>query len=81
MSASIIGATQSRLDSTLLRALSFHRDMHAGECVGGGGGGEVGPSLGPLETDLETRTCAQVVYLEGGPWKLEGGNGEGEKGG
>lgn len=49
--------------------------------VGGGGGGEGGPSLGPLETDLETRTCAQVVYLEGGPWKLEGGNGEGEKGG
>ena len=33
------------------------------------------PSLGPLKTDSETKAGMQVVYLEGGPWKLEWGRG------
>lgn len=33
-----------------------------------------GPSLRPLKPDFERRTCVQVVYLEGGPWQLEGGH-------
>ena len=34
----------------------------------------VGPSLRPLKTDFETRPCMKVFYLEGGPWRLEGGH-------